>query len=57
MTKIHEVPEQDAKNLKDRVKFEIRYYNDNSPFSEMPPFLTEANFYFTKQGLHDLIDT
>ena len=53
MTKIHEIPEQDAKNLKDQEKFEIKYYNDNSPFSEMPPFLTEANFYFTKQGLHD----
>ena len=55
MANIHQSTDQDQKNLKDPEKFEIKYYNDHSPSSEIPPFLTEANFYFTKNGLHDLV--
>ena len=55
MANIHQSTDQDKKNLSDPEKFEIKYYNDHSPSSEIPPFLTEANFYFTKKGLHDLV--
>lgn len=55
MANIQQSTDQDQKNLKDPEKFEIKYYNDQSPSLEMPPFLTEANFYFTKKGLHDLV--
>lgn len=30
MANINDIPEIDAKNLKDQSKFEIRYYNDYS---------------------------
>ena len=44
-------PNADAKNIHDRTKFTIRYYNDHSNDDQLPPFLVDPDFYFTKANI------
>ena len=44
-------PAIDQKNTKETGKFTIKHYSDQSPESEMPPFLVDPDFYFTKANM------
>lgn len=41
----------DQKNVMDPSKFTIKYYSDNSKEQDMPPFLNDPDFYFTKADI------
>lgn len=48
---VHPNPEIDAIQITDASRFTIQTYNDKSKESEMPPFLTDPDFYFAKSEL------
>lgn len=43
---VNKIPEVDAKNVQDVKKYTIKTYSDLSNAKEMPPFLTDPDFYF-----------
>ena len=51
---VHPSPEIDARNIADSTRFTIQTYNDKSKESEMPPFLTDPDFYFSKTEISNL---
>lgn len=38
---------QDAKEIQDKTKFEVRLYNDMSKVEDMPPFLRDSQYWFS----------
>lgn len=41
----------DQKNVQDPTKFTIKHYSDNSKEPDLPPFLNDPDFYFTKADI------